>query len=476
MQTQSILWTKLLGSTTHDIGRKVATDLNNNVYMTGYTLGDIDGNTNQGLYDLFLTKYDSDGNTQWTQMLGSISSERTYGIAIDSNNNVYISGIAESDLDGNTNQGENDVFLTKYDSDGNKQWTQMLGTTDNDYNHQMAIDSNNNVYVNGYTQGDLDGNTNQGETDAFLTKYDSDGNKQWTQMLGTTDIDESHGVATDSNNNVYITGYTRSDLDGNTNQGGYDAFLTKYDSEGAKRWTQTLGTNQRDISYGVATDSNNSIYITGYTRGDLDGNTNQGLYDSFLTKYDSEGDKKWTQMLGSNNFDHSQGVTTDSNNNIYITGYTQGDLDGNSNQGGYDAFLTKYDSEGNKQWTQTLGTIKAEVSLGVATDSNNNIYITGYAGGNLDGNTNQGGYDAFLTKYGSGLSESEPDAETMTRGECFPCVTNNDSYLYTPPVFSMRNHKKKLYSNNALIFYKSNSLPSSGAGTVRNSRAIARRT
>ena len=218
----------------------------------------------------------------------------------------------------------------------------MLGSDQSDYSYGVAIDSNNNVYITGYTSGNLDGNTNAGSYDAFLTKYDSDGDKKWTKMLGSDQSEYSRGVAIDSNNNVYITGYTDGNLDGNTNAGSYDVFLTKYDSDGDKKWTQQLGTSDKDYSNGVAIDSNNNVYITGGTEGNLDGNTNAGFFDAFLTKYDSDGDKKWTKMLGSDKSEYSRGVAIDSNNNVYITGFTHGDLDGNTNAGSSDAFLTKY--------------------------------------------------------------------------------------------------------------------------------------
>ena len=395
------IWTQLLGSTDYDQSLGVAIDSNNNVYITGLTWWDnLDGNTNAGASDAFLTKYDSDGDKKWTKLLGSDKFDYSYGVAIDSNNNVYITGYTSGNLDGNTNAGSYDAFLTKYDSDGDKKWTKMLGSDQSEFSYGVAIDSNNNVYITGLTQGNLDGNTNAGSYDAFLTKYDSDGDKKWTKMLGSDQSDYSYGVAIDSNNNVYITGYTSGNLDGNTNAGSYDAFLTKYDSDGDKKWTKMLGSDQSEYSRGVAIDSNNNVYITGYTDGNLDGNTNAGSYDVFLTKYDSDGDKKWTQQLGTSDKDYSNGVAIDSNNNVYITGGTEGNLDGNTNAGFFDAFLTKYDSDGDKKWTKMLGSDKSEYSRGVAIDSNNNVYITGFTHGDLDGNTNAGSSDAFLTKYG----------------------------------------------------------------------------
>ena len=91
--------------------------------------------------------------------------------------------------------------------------------------------------------------------------------------------------------------------------------------------------------------------MTGYTSGDLDGNINinWGETDIFLVKYNSSGTKQWTKQLGTSSFDYGQGVTTDSSDNIYVTGYTTGDLDGNTKSGNQDIFLVKYDSSGTKQ-------------------------------------------------------------------------------------------------------------------------------
>ena len=89
--------------------------------------------------------------------------------------------------------------------------------------------------------------------------------------------------------------------------------------------------------------------MTGGTDGDLDGNTNLGSYDIFLVKYNSSGTKQWTKQLGTTSSDYGFGVTTDSSGNIYVTGYTSGNLDGNTSSGGKDIFLVKYDSSGTIQ-------------------------------------------------------------------------------------------------------------------------------
>jgi hypothetical protein len=402
------LWTKTLGTSLNDTSKGVAIDSNNNVYITGYTRGILDGNTNEGLDDAFLTKYDSNGTIIWTKTLGSDNYDYNQALAIDSNNNVYITGYTQGNFDGILTQGGSDAFLTKYDSNGNKQWTKTLGSASNDYSWAVAIDSNNYVYITGYTADDLDGNTNvnEGGWDVFLTKYDSaDGTIIWTKIVDdNTSWDYSKGLAIDSNNNIYITGYTGGDLDGNTNQGSIDAFLTKYDINGDKKWTKLLGTSSYETSNAVAIDSNNNIYFTGYTGGDLDGNigSNLGNADTYLTKYDTDGTNIWTKLLNTTSLEVSYGVATDSNNYVYITGYTRGNLDGNTNanEGTNDVFLTKYDTDGDKKWTKMLGSTLADDARGITIDSNNNVYITGNTAGDLDGNTQLGYGDAFLTKYG----------------------------------------------------------------------------
>ena len=108
---------------------------------------------------------------------------------MDSNNNLYLVGQTEGNLDGNTNLGGNDLFLVKYDSAGTKQWTQQMGSSVDDAGHAITIDNFGDVYVAGTTYGSLDGNTNAGDADLFVAKYDSDRNRQWTRQVGTNFFD-----------------------------------------------------------------------------------------------------------------------------------------------------------------------------------------------------------------------------------------------------------------------------------------------
>ena len=157
----------------------------------------------------------------------------------------------------------------------------------------MTVDSWDNIYVTGYTQGGLDGSNPGGNVpnDLFVVKYNSSGTKQWTKQLGTSSGDRAYGVAVDSSGNVYAAGYTAGALDG-SNAGSYDLFVVKYNSSGTRQWTKQLGTSGDDRANGVAVDSSDNIYVTGYTYGSLDGNTNAGSSDLFLVKYNSSGVKQ----------------------------------------------------------------------------------------------------------------------------------------------------------------------------------------
>ena len=362
-------FTKQLGSSGEDLAKGVAVDSSGNIYVTGYTDGGLDGNSSSGKQDFFLTKYNSSGTKEWTKQEGSSGDDFAYGVAVDSSDNIYVTGYTDKKFHGNNNSGRFDIFLVKYNSSGARQWTKQLGTSNNEYASAVATDSSDNIYVTGMTWGGLDGstkpsycmsNTNTVKafkecTDTFLVKYNSSGTKQWVKQLegSSKSFDKSQGLAVDSSDNIYVAGFTNGGLDGNTSSGKHDILLVKYNSTGTKQWIQQFGSSKNDFGLGVNVDSKGNIYVTGYTEGGLDGKTNSGERDIFLVKYNSSGTKQWTQQLGTPTFEEANGVAVDSSDNIYVTGWTRGKLDIYS--GGDDTILVKYNSSGTKQWTRQFG-------------------------------------------------------------------------------------------------------------------------
>jgi hypothetical protein len=103
-----------------------------------------------------------------------------HGVTVDNSSNIYVTGFTQGGLDNNTNLGSvsNDIILVKYNSSGTKQWTKQLGTGAVDTGNDVTVDSSGNIYVTGDTYGGLDGNTSAGNADIFLMKFNSDGVKQ----------------------------------------------------------------------------------------------------------------------------------------------------------------------------------------------------------------------------------------------------------------------------------------------------------
>ena len=247
------------------------------------------------------------------------------------------------------------VMLASCGGGGVPHWvgTKQMGVAGHDtYGISVATDANGNVYVTGLTNGGLDGNTLTGNYDFFVTKYNSSGVKQYTRQMGVAEQDTvGRSVATDANGNVYVAGFTYGGLDGNTLTGTVDSFITKYNSSGVKQYTRQMGVAGKSTEgLSVATDVNGNVYVAGSTRGGLDLNTLTGTSDFFFTKYDISGVKQYTRQLGvAGLYTQGQSAATDANGNVYVAGYTYGGLDGNTLTGTLDSFVTKYNSSGVKQ-------------------------------------------------------------------------------------------------------------------------------
>ena len=161
-------------------------------------------------------------------------------------------------------------------------------------------------------------------------------------------------------------------------------------------WTTQIGTSESDPARGIAVDAGGNSYFTGLTFGDL-GGPNQGLCDAFIIACDSSGTQQWIRQIGTSECDAGRGIAVDASGNSYITGETDGDL-GGPNQGSWDAFIIKCGSGGTLQWASQIGTSHHDRGRDIAVDVSGNSYITGHTWGDLGG-PNQGGADAFLVKY-----------------------------------------------------------------------------
>ena len=400
--------TKQLGAADQiTFGNALATDSGGHVYVAGSTKGGLDGNTLTGSYDFFLSKYNSSGVRLYTKQLGVAGRDTVAtAVATDANDNVYVAGYTTGGLYGNTMQPDSthEVFISKYDSSGVKQFTRQLGVAgEKKVGIAVAIDAIGNIFVAGYTTGALDGYTMTGTVDSFFSKYNSEGVKQFTRLLGVTGKEtRGYGVATDASGNVFVAGYTEGSLDDNALTGTRDFFVTKYDPSGVKQFTRQLGAvGAVTVGTAVTTDDKGDVFVVGYTEGSLDGNTLTGTRDFFVAKYDPSGVKQFTRQLGAvGAVAAGNEVATDLVGDVFVAGSTTGGLDGNARTGIHDVFVTKYSPNGVKLFTRQLGVAGRETyGNGVATDPVGDVFVAGSTSGGLDGNIQTGVYDFFVTKF-----------------------------------------------------------------------------
>ncbi|BCU13925.1 SBBP repeat-containing protein [Microcystis aeruginosa] len=380
------------GTSGGDSGSGVSSDSYGNIYVTGYTNGSLPGNTNFGNNDFFVAKYDVYGNRLWVKQFGSAYSDYATGISSESSGNTYVSGRTE---------GGEDAFVAKYNANGNQLWMAQFGTSGYDSATGVSSDGSGNVYVSGYTDGSFPSYTNLGSYDAFVAKYDTSGNPVWVKQFSTSSHDYAEGISSDSNGNVYVSGKTFGSFLGYTNLGLYDAFVAKYDGNGNQLWLRQFGTSGDDEITGISSDSSNNVYVTGSTKGGLPGYSNLGSYDAFVAKYDGNGNQLWLRQFGTSGNDEITGISRDIDNNVYVTGYTTGSLPGNISAGGSDAFVAKYNANGTLNWVRQFGTSAADSANGIRIDSSGNVYVTGDTSGGLPGNSNSGGSDAFVVGFDS---------------------------------------------------------------------------
>ena len=375
-------WFRQIGTTSWDRGLGVSADGLGTVYIAGETTGSLGGD-NAGNYDAFTSTFNAFGTPISSAQFGTSGNDFGTGIAADQLGNVFLTGYSGPNTPGY--QG----FIRKYNTSGTPQWSQLIGPGQT-YSYGVAADGQGNAFVGGYTTGSLNV-ANAGGYDAYLAKYDTNGNAVWTHQFGTVGQDEAFGVAADGVGSVYIAGATQGALVGQ-NLGGFDAFISKYSTAGSLQWTRQFGTPGDDFARSVAADRKGDVYVVGSTGGALSGPSN-GQDDAFIGKYDAAGNLQWTKQLGTAANDYAYGVAIDSRGNALVVGATQGSL-GGTNAGGYDAFLSKYDAAGNLKWTRQFGTSGNDFANGISTDGFGNFYVTGNSPGFL-GDPN----DPWLAKF-----------------------------------------------------------------------------
>ncbi|MBU1245180.1 SBBP repeat-containing protein [Myxococcota bacterium] len=392
---QALQW----GSDQSEQALAVALDAEGNLYVTGYTTGILAGTRRYGFMDVFLVKVSPRGERLWTRQWGSRSYSMGFDVAVDvASGEIYVVGETTHSMDGQHHVvGQTDAFLSKFDGDGLLLWTRQWGTTSNDTAWGLTVDAGGDVYVVGDTNGGFEGQLNVGESDAFLSRFDGDGQILWTRQWGSTWYDEARGVAVGPSGDLYVVGFAGEAVDGEAYLGSFDLFLTRYTPEGEKRWTRLFGTPAQDSGYGIKIAPDEVIHLIGWTKGDLTDDLHEPLDTDLLwVQYDSEGNLLKTRQWGTGEQDSVGGLAIDPGGHVFMTGFTRGALTDNSSDGETDVFVTMFEPDGTMAWTRQFGTPEVDVAKGLAVDAAGNVFLVGTTDGDLLGGTAAGGGDLFL--------------------------------------------------------------------------------
>jgi hypothetical protein len=416
-----------------------ATDRTGAVYQAGTTNGSIVGGTsNNESRDAAIIKYNRNGTEAWRRQFGTSRFDAIYGITTDANNNVYAVGTTFGNLAGTKAGDVSDVILTKFDSQGNQLWTRQFGdaapTAVINSAFSLDVDANGDVYVSGLTA--RNGSSALPIDNFWVTKYTTNGDRVWFNEFGTSDYDEPYATAVSNDGSVYAAGWSFGNF-GGTNQGSYDGAIAKLTSAGQVEWQRNLGTNDYEWIWGADTDSQGNLYLSGWTLGTFPGQTNAGSFDAFLTKYDKNGNQIWMRQFGSAGDDQAFKMTIDANDNIFVTGYTDRNL-GGTNSGLTDAWVARYDTNGNRTWIKQFGSSEVDQANGISVDRFGNVYVTGVTQGSL-GATNGGSFDSWVARLNANtgnLLNFGTAAAATTTTSTFAVGNTGGTQTVTDPIAS----------------------------------------
>lgn len=402
----SLLWVKTFDGGSSDEAHGVAVDSMNNVIVTGWTIP----LPTESTQNYMTVKYDGGGNEIWNRTFAEGRQARS--VAVDSLDNIVVTGFQFN--------GFIDSFLTiKYDKNGNLLWNKTHG--EEWQGEGVAVDSQNNVIIVGYYYPDMD--VEQG-WDIKIVKLDSNGNEIWNRTYDDLQGEHAFDVAVDSKDNILVTG---NSYDGMT----HNLIALKYDKDGKLLLNRTYNGGYEDEGRSVTVDSLDNVIATGFT-SDI-------TYRYFLTiKYDKDGNELWTKTYRNGLQDEAHGVAVDSKDNILVTGWS---FDGTTR------YLTtiEYDKDGNQLWTTSYlgspkyGSLVELRGYGVAIDSVDNIILTGASSRALGILT-----DFFTMKLRAPGMPTVDIYDVVVDGTHFQVVTESNSSISD---FNFIKEDKKLLFN-----------------------------
>ncbi len=416
-------WVRQSNKTLTDIGYSVDTDSAGNAYIAGYlSIAGAGVITNA-----VVMKYDVLGNLKWETQLATTANDQGLSIAVDGGGNVYVAGSTTGAFPTpNANAGGTDAFVAKLDTNGVQQWVTQFGSAGADTANGVAVDASGNVFVVGQTSGNLYGTAAGANADYFLAKFSNATGTRIGAGVQYGTINENiiaYEVSVDATGNVFFVGSidTAGLIASNTAStcnlsgvgaapptfanhptnscGGTDFFIGNFTNTLTQTWIYQYGSLGNEEAVDIDIDTAGNLYISGHTTGSM-AVTNTGLEDAFFAKISNNGQTiAWWKQLTTTSNDFAYGIGVDGSGNSYIAGETGGALAAGGSTP-IDAFITKYDTNGNQQWIDQFGTMLNDYARDIAPDpvTAGKTFTVGDTFGHLQGTNPDANTDIFI-KY-----------------------------------------------------------------------------
>lgn len=236
--------------------------------------------------DYWALKLDNNGNIQWSKYYGGLLTDTPQGI-VETNDNgfIIIGGTDSNDTNISNNLGSYDFWVVKVNGTGAIVWEKSFGGEEIDEAWSITKTNDGNFIIVGDTRSnDQDVTNNNGAADIWVIKISTDGDLLWEKNLGGTSFDVARHVTKTQDGGFLIAGSSRSsDIDVLQNKGQNDALTIKVDSNGNIEWENTVGGTDIDFAYGVAQLNNKQIVTIGdTTSNNLDISENKGFTDLLI--------------------------------------------------------------------------------------------------------------------------------------------------------------------------------------------------